>query len=74
MTTETVDQLRQRLPYRDCAGVALFMTTVASLCGSMVGVVILAVFAPTVAEFALTFGSVEYFALIVLGMTGAAVL
>ena len=24
MTTETVDQLRQRLPYRDCAGVALF--------------------------------------------------
>lgn len=56
------------------AGVALFMTTIASLCGSLVGVVILALFAPTVAEFALTFSSAEYFSLIVLGMTGAAVL
>ena len=56
------------------AGVALFMTTIASLCGSMVGVVILAGCAPIVAEFALTFTSIEYFSLIVLGMTGAAVL
>ena len=56
------------------AGVALFMTTIASLCGSLVGVVILALFAPPVAEFALKFGSPEYFSLIILGMTGAAVL
>jgi putative tricarboxylic transport membrane protein len=56
------------------AGVALFMTTVASLCGSVVGIVIIAIFAPPVAELALKFGSPEYFALVVLGMTGAAAL
>jgi putative tricarboxylic transport membrane protein len=56
------------------AGVALFMTTMASLCGSAVGIVILALFAPPLASVALSFGSPEYFALVVLGMTGAAVL
>ena len=56
------------------AGVALFMTTMASLCGSAVGIVILALFAPPLAGVALTFGSPEYFALVVLGMTGASVL
>ena len=56
------------------AGVALFMTTIASLCGSCVGIVIIAMFAPPVAELALKFGSPEYFALVVLGMTGVAVL
>lgn len=56
------------------AGVALFMTTMASLCGSFVGIIILALFAPPLAGIAVTFGSPEYFALVVLGMTGAAVL
>lgn len=56
------------------AGVALFMTTMASLCGSLVGIVVLALFAPPLAAVALTFQSPEYFALVVLGMTGAAVL
>jgi len=56
------------------AGVALFMTTMASLCGSLVGIVVLALFAPPLAAVALTFRSPEYFALVVLGMTGAAVL
>ena len=56
------------------AGVALFMTTMASLCGSAVGIVVLALFAPPLAAVALTFQSPEYFALVVLGMTGAAVL
>jgi TctA family transporter len=56
------------------AGVALFMTTMASLCGSSVGIVVLALFAPPLASVALTFQSPEYFALVVLGMTGAAVL
>src|SRR4051812_6815858 len=56
------------------AGVALFMTTIASLCGSLVGVIIIAVFAPPVAAIAIEFGSPDYFALVVLGMTGAAVL
>jgi putative tricarboxylic transport membrane protein len=56
------------------AGVALFMTTIASLCGSMVGLVIIAVFAPTVANLALKFDSPAYFSLVVLGMTGAVAL
>src|SRR3984957_8128328 len=56
------------------AGVALFMTTIASLCGSVVGIIIIALFAPPLASVALSFGSPEYFALVVLGMTGAAVL
>lgn len=56
------------------AGVALFMTTIASLCGSCVGIVVLALFAPPVAAVAIDFRSPDYFALIVLGMTGAAAL
>lgn len=56
------------------AGVALFMTTIASLCGSIVGIVIIALFAPPVAAIALTFESPDYFALVVLGMTGAVAL
>jgi putative tricarboxylic transport membrane protein len=56
------------------AGVALFMTTIASLCGSIVGIVIIAIFAPPVAAIALTFESPDYFALVVLGMTGAVAL
>ena len=56
------------------AGVALFMTTIASLCGSVVGIVIIALFAPPVAAVALTFESPDYFALVVLGMTGAVAL
>jgi putative tricarboxylic transport membrane protein len=56
------------------AGVALFMTTIASLCGSIVGIIIIALFAPPVAAIALTFESPDYFALVVLGMTGAVAL
>jgi TctA family transporter len=56
------------------AGVALFMTTIASLCGSVVGIIIIALFAPPVAAIALTFESPDYFALVVLGMTGAVAL
>lgn len=56
------------------AGVALFMTTMASLSGSVVGIVILAIFAPVVAGIALKFGSPDYFALVVLGLTGAVAL
>ncbi len=56
------------------AGVALFMTTIASLCGSVVGIIIIALFAPPVAAIALTFESPDYFSLVVLGMTGAVAL
>ncbi len=59
---------------RGRAGVALFMTTIASLCGSIVGIVIIALFAPPVAAIALTFESPDYFALVVLGMTAAVAL
>jgi len=54
------------------AGVALFMTTIASLFGSMFGVIILVVFAYTISGVALLFGPQEYFALILLGLVAVA--
>lgn len=53
------------------AGVALFMTTVASFVGGSIGIVILMLFAPVISEYALRFGSPEYFALMVLGLVAA---
>jgi putative tricarboxylic transport membrane protein len=53
--------VRDRMPRRISDGseasaeVALFMTTMASLCGSSVGIVVLALFAPPLASVALTF-------------------
>ena len=52
-------------------GVALFMTTVASFTGSTIGIIILMLFAPIIATYALRFGSAEYFALMVLGLVAA---
>lgn len=54
------------------AGVALFATTIASFFGGMIGIIILAAFAPVLAKVALSFGSPEYFALMVLGLLAAA--
>jgi TctA family transporter len=54
------------------AGVALFLTTVASFVGGVIGVVVLAAFAPALARVALSFGSPEYFSLMVLGLIMAA--
>lgn len=59
---------------RGRAGVALFMTTIASLCGSIFGIIVIAIFAPPVAAIALTFESPDYFALVILGITGAVAL
>jgi len=56
------------------AGVALFMTTVASFVGSVLGVVLLAGFAPVLARAAMSFQAPEYFALMVLGLMAAALL
>ena len=56
------------------AGVALFITTIASFFGSVVGVVLLAGFAPVLARAATTFQAPEYFALMVLGLMAAALL
>jgi putative tricarboxylic transport membrane protein len=56
------------------AGVALFMTTIASFFGASFGIVILTLFAPGIAEFALRFGPTEYFAMMLLGLVAAATL
>ncbi len=56
------------------AGVALFLTTIASFAGSVVGVVLLAGFAPMLARGAMAFQAPEYFALMVLGLVAAALL
>lgn len=56
------------------AGVALFMTTVASFVGSMLGVAILAGFAPAIAEVGLKFGPAEYFSMMALGLLAASTL
>jgi TctA family transporter len=53
------------------AGVALFMTTIASLVGGMIGVFALILFSPTIVEIGLKFGPAEYFALMVLGLIAA---
>ncbi len=53
------------------AGVALFMTSVASFAGGSFGIVVLSLFSPLIAEYALTFGPAEYFALMVLGLVAA---
>lgn len=54
------------------AGVALFITTVASFVGSLIGLIVLATFSPPLAAIALKFASPEYFSLMVLGLLAAA--
>lgn len=52
-------------------GVALFMTTMASFAGGSIGIILLMLFAPVIATYALNFGSAEYFSLMVLGLVAA---
>jgi len=52
-------------------GVALLMTTVASFIGASIAIIILMAFAPTIASYALQFGSADYFSLMVLGLVAA---
>lgn len=52
-------------------GVALFMKCVASFWGSAVGIVMLMLFAPMLADAALHFGPAEYCALMLLGLMAA---
>jgi TctA family transporter len=54
------------------AGVALFTATLSSFFGGIFGLVIVAAFTPLLAAVALSFGSPEYAALIVLGLLAAA--
>lgn len=54
------------------AGVALFMTAIASFVGSLFGVMLLSLFSVPLARLALEFGPQEYFALMLLGLIAAA--
>lgn len=56
------------------AGVALMMTTVASFVGSFITVIVLAAFAPPLANFAVAFNSTDYFSMMLLGLVAAAIL
>ena len=56
------------------AGPALVMTTLVSFFAACVAIVFIAAFAPPLARFALSFGSPEYFSLMVMGLIAAAVL
>ncbi|MFT7401966.1 MAG: putative tricarboxylic transport membrane protein, partial [Hydrogenophaga sp.] len=56
------------------AGVALFMTTIASFVGSMLGILVLVLFSPAIAELGLKFGPAEYFAMMLLGLIAASAL
>lgn len=55
------------------AGPAIFITTAASFFGSCFAIICLAFFSPAIANFALNFGSVEYFSLMVFGLITASV-
>ncbi|WP_185984305.1 tripartite tricarboxylate transporter permease [Aureimonas mangrovi] len=52
-------------------GVALLMTTIASFIGGSIGILLMMLFAPVIATYALSFGSAEYFALMLLGLVAA---
>jgi TctA family transporter len=52
-------------------GVALLMTTVASFVGGSIGIILMMLFSPLIAESALLFGSWEYFSLMLLGLVAA---
>lgn len=55
-------------------GIALFMTTIASFLGGCFSIVLMAALAPSLAAIALSFGSTEYFSMMVLGLIAAAAL
>lgn len=53
------------------AGQALFIVTLSSFFGGSVAILILIAFAPPLAQFALSFGAPEYFAVMLLGLIAA---
>lgn len=56
---------------RGRAAIALSITTLASFFGASVGIFIIMLFAPVIANYALAFGPSEYFALMLLGLIAA---
>ncbi|MFE3838195.1 tripartite tricarboxylate transporter permease [Pseudogemmobacter sonorensis] len=55
------------------AGLALFMTAIASFAGGVFGISIMAWASPSLADFALMFGPAEYFSIMLLGLVAAAI-
>ncbi|MDF2370925.1 MAG: tripartite tricarboxylate transporter permease [Rhizobiaceae bacterium] len=53
------------------AAVALSITTLSSFFGASVGILVIMLFAPTIAAYALEFGPAEYFSLMLLGLVAA---
>jgi TctA family transporter len=53
------------------AGIALLMTSLSSFVGGSVGILMLMLFAPFIAQAALQFGPTEYFALMLMGLVAA---
>ncbi|MEO4045152.1 tripartite tricarboxylate transporter permease [Hoeflea sp. CAU 1731] len=53
------------------AGVALFITATSSFIGGSIGILLMMLFSPIIVDYALKFGSAEYFALMVLGLVAA---
>lgn len=53
------------------AGVALFSTATASFGGGIIGMIVIAVLSPSLAQLALSFGPADYFAVILLGLIAA---
>ncbi len=61
-----------KLAKKGRAGVALFSTATASFGGGMIGMIVIAVLSPFLAQLALSFGPADYFAVILLGLMAAA--
>ncbi len=53
------------------SGLALFVTTIASLVGAMSGLILLVLFSPMIAEVGLKFGPAEFFSMMILGLVAA---
>ncbi|MEX0730721.1 MAG: tripartite tricarboxylate transporter permease [Aquisalimonadaceae bacterium] len=53
------------------AGVALFITAIASFVGAMIGLTALVLFSPAIADLGLEFSPADYFALMLLGLVAA---
>lgn len=53
------------------AGIALFVTTIASLVGAMSGLIMMVLFSPVIANIGLSFGPAEFFSMMLLGLVAA---
>ena len=56
------------------AGVALFITTIASFVGGSFAILLLVFFAPVLANFAISFSAADYFSIMILALTAASTL